>query len=482
MVFETPDEMSAGKKLSTRRGLKISFSRKSSSKHSAKLTALTESDNVDVIASPIAEESQEKASNEPEIDMKSGSIPTKSPSVKSTRWRFKSKRSGSNENVKTEPKISDDDKLESRGEPGSNSAEKSDPTECPQPGIGDINEACVGSDESKCPTSGIGNGAQHTFYVKKGVGYVVPVRRGDEHLLTRDNLSEHFYEKANLNGDQDSSDASSSNGSSSIVMNGHLRQQLDDDSQNIPNETAPPRIPPKPASLRSRPLPSPGPSKSLSKVNEELDNSDIPPRPPARPKNRALGKQRLWPSSGRVKSVGDNRATVYEIISLVPKESCLAEELAKLPRQPWYWGPLTQAQAEEKLDKLPDGNFLVRDSSDERYLLSLSFNSHGRTLHTRIEHRNGLFSLNDSDGHTSIVELVECAVKESRSGVYGYMRDALGVQSFPARLTDWVSRFTEMRSLQHLCRFLIREVYPRHHIQRLPLPKKIKEYILENQY
>ena len=46
-------------------------------------------------------------------------------------------------------------------------------------------------------------------------------------------------------------------------------------------------------------------------------------------------------------------------------------------------------EAEKKLSGSTDGTFLVRDSSDVNYLLSLSFRSVGKTYHTRIEYRNG---------------------------------------------------------------------------------------------
>lgn len=42
-----------------------------------------------------------------------------------------------------------------------------------------------------------------------------------------------------------------------------------------------------------------------------------------------------------------------------------------------------------KLKGKPDGSFLVRDSSDPRYILSLSFRSQGITHHTRMEHYRG---------------------------------------------------------------------------------------------
>ncbi len=497
MVLEIPtaNEMSVVKKHGMRKSMKLPFGRKSSSKKSSNSTS-SENDVDGVVISPIPEnytgECQEQNSNETKVDGKTSPTTPKLPSGKSHKWLFKSKRSESNKGEKRGPKTSADLKFEECVEPGSNAHDEGT--------NGDLREEPVDGESSTY------NDSQNKL-CGKGVGYVIPVRRGEELLKSCEYLLEMKQKKINdCCGDTNNVISSES---ATDVINGNKQcpeQELDYGNQIIVHETedkcqenlkdrsfmppppsfstyiSPPVIPPKPASLRNRPLPALA-QGGIEEKNGELENCEVPPRPPARPKNRSLGKVALrpWQHSGSV-APNENRATVYEIVSAVPNESSLADELAKLPRQPWYWGPLTQAQAEEKLSTLPDGNFLVRDSSDERYLPSLSFNSHGRTLHTRIEHRNGLFSLNDSDGHTSIVELIECAVKESRSGVYGYMRDALGVQSFPARLTDWVSRFTEMRSLQHLCRFLIREVYPRHHIQMLPLPKKIKEYILENQY
>ncbi|XP_076150430.1 suppressor of cytokine signaling 6b [Alosa pseudoharengus] len=164
----------------------------------------------------------------------------------------------------------------------------------------------------------------------------------------------------------------------------------------------------------------------------------------------------------------------------------LTVELKKLAKQGWYWGPITRWEAEEKLTNLIDGSFLVRDSSDDRYLLSLSFRSQGKTLHTRIEHSNGSFSFYeqpDVEGHTSIVDLIEHSIKDSESGAFCYSRSRLpGSATYPVRLTNPVSRFMQVRSLQYLCRFVIRQYTRIDLIQKLPLPNKMKDYLQEKHY
>lgn len=55
----------------------------------------------------------------------------------------------------------------------------------------------------------------------------------------------------------------------------------------------------------------------------------------------------------------------------------------------WYWGPISGEAAEKILSNEPDGSFIVRDSSDDHYIFSLSFRLNSCVRHVRIEHDQG---------------------------------------------------------------------------------------------
>lgn len=154
----------------------------------------------------------------------------------------------------------------------------------------------------------------------------------------------------------------------------------------------------------------------------------------------------------------------------------------------WYWGPLSSKEAEVKLDGKPDGAFLVRDSNDKRYLLSLSFRSSQTTLHTRIEFCKGKFSFYSapfiSAGcFASVIDLIDNCLETSKKRVYCYTKGrALNGATFPVRLTRPVSRFEYACTLQHLCRFVIRQHYTLENISDMPLPQIMKRYLGKNQF
>ncbi|XP_028268076.1 uncharacterized protein LOC114440026 isoform X2 [Parambassis ranga] len=171
-----------------------------------------------------------------------------------------------------------------------------------------------------------------------------------------------------------------------------------------------------------------------------------------------------------------------------PDAGSFATSLRELEKCGWYWGPMNWEDAEMKLKGKPDGSFLVRDSSDPRYILSLSFRSQGVTHHTRMEHYRGTFSLwchpKFEDRCHSVVEFIERAIMHSKNGKFLYfLRSRVpGLPPTPVQLLYPVSRFSSVKSLQHLCRFCIRQLVRIDHIQELPLPMPLIAYLRKFYY
>ncbi|KAF7282998.1 suppressor of Cytokine Signaling at 16D isoform X2 [Rhynchophorus ferrugineus] len=146
----------------------------------------------------------------------------------------------------------------------------------------------------------------------------------------------------------------------------------------------------------------------------------------------------------------------------------------------WYWGPISCEAAEKILSNEPDGSFIVRDSSDYHYIFSLTFKLNNSVRHVRIEHDQGNFSFGSCTKFKSqtIVEFIENAVEHSRSGRYLFFlhrRPVIG----PVRvqLLHPVSRFKQVQSLQHMCRFVIHKNVRMDLIPMLPLPRRMIDYL-----
>uniref|UniRef100_A0A182WMJ6 Suppressor of cytokine signaling 6 n=1 Tax=Anopheles minimus TaxID=112268 RepID=A0A182WMJ6_9DIPT len=152
----------------------------------------------------------------------------------------------------------------------------------------------------------------------------------------------------------------------------------------------------------------------------------------------------------------------------------------------WYWGKLTRLAAQKRLAQKENGTFLVRDSQTEKHQFTVSFRSSGITLHCRIDFENNYWSfsgLTTPTTYKTMVDLIQDTMKKSEYGVIGYVKqDTTLMPPFPVRLTRPVNRFYEVSSLQHLCRFIIRQRIDAKSIVQLPLPEKLKEYVEENIY
>lgn len=153
----------------------------------------------------------------------------------------------------------------------------------------------------------------------------------------------------------------------------------------------------------------------------------------------------------------------------------------------WYWGPLSSEEAVSKLKDKCDGSFLVRDSASDKHLLAISFKHSNHVHHTRIEFHKGLFSFwerPDQNSKAHICQFVEQMVERSKQGNFIYFKRSADSTANPLsiQLLYPVSRFHRVPSLQHICRFLILCRTRRDHIDKLPLPEKVKRYLSEKQY
>ncbi|XP_072930544.1 uncharacterized protein [Epargyreus clarus] len=161
-----------------------------------------------------------------------------------------------------------------------------------------------------------------------------------------------------------------------------------------------------------------------------------------------------------------------------------ATSIQKVKDYGWYWGPISVEAAEKVLSNEPDGSFIVRDSSDDHYIFTLTFKLNG-LRHVRIEHDQGNFCFGGCTMFKAqtIVEFIENAVETSRSGRYLFflnLRPMLG----PVRvqLLYPVSRFKRIQSLQHMCRFVILKYVRRDLISSLPLPRRLLDYLSATHY
>ncbi|KFO34915.1 Suppressor of cytokine signaling 6 [Fukomys damarensis] len=208
-------------------------------------------------------------------------------------------------------------------------------------------------------------------------------------------------------------------------------------------------------------------------------SSPHPPTPPPPPR-RSLSLLDAFPRIAPIRAAESLHSQPPQHLQCPldrQDSSSFTASLRELEQCGWYWGPMNWEDAEMKLKGKPDGSFLVRDSSDPRYILSLSFRSQGITHHTRMEHYRGTFSLwchpKFEDRCQSVVEFIKRAIMHSKNGKFLYfLRSRVpGLPPTPVQLLYPVSRFSNVKSLQHLCRFRIRQLVRIDHIPDLPLPK-----------
>eukprot|EP00118_Oscarella_pearsei_P026166 m.309536 g.309536 ORF g.309536 m.309536 type:complete len:197 (+) comp46773_c0_seq1:85-675(+) len=168
--------------------------------------------------------------------------------------------------------------------------------------------------------------------------------------------------------------------------------------------------------------------------------------------------------------------------SIPGQKMCLNQVLTTLKQSGWYWGALSNADAQALLNKAEDGTFLLRDSSDERHLFTLSFKVEGIVSSVRLELYRGLFRLYSSDCGQSpafdcVVGLVNFYIRNDVRLFWLERHDG-------PRISVKIRKplLTGVPSLQHFSRSAINACTKRDVVDKLPLPRKLKDFVLDYGY
>ncbi|XP_008327772.1 suppressor of cytokine signaling 3 [Cynoglossus semilaevis] len=174
----------------------------------------------------------------------------------------------------------------------------------------------------------------------------------------------------------------------------------------------------------------------------------------------------------------------YKTFTMVQYQMVLAT-LHKLKECGFYWGPITGKEANAMLANESNGTFLIRDSSDNRHLFTLSVKTASGTKNLRIQCDAASFHLQTDPKSIHSVPHFDCVLKlvqyympqnkgNTRSGNMYYIHS--GGEKIPLELIKPL--FCSLSTLQHLCRKTVNghlDISSR----RDQLPHPLKEFLQE---
>lgn len=170
----------------------------------------------------------------------------------------------------------------------------------------------------------------------------------------------------------------------------------------------------------------------------------------------------------------------------------VASAMTHLELSGWYWGSITAAQAKELLNEAAEGTFLLRDSSNPGYLLTLSVKTSLGPTHLRIEYSGGAFCfdsmvvarprLRKFNGVVDLLQHYALTCLRAASAQEEQESDPSSTATVPPKETSLLLKLTrplyvETPSLQHLCRVAINQSSRNN--TDLPLPPRLKGYLQE---
>ncbi|KAF2347796.1 SOCS box domain, partial [Trinorchestia longiramus] len=169
----------------------------------------------------------------------------------------------------------------------------------------------------------------------------------------------------------------------------------------------------------------------------------------------------------------ESNVPVQAVHTQVDYIHCLVPDLLAITGCSFYWGKMDRYEAENLLNNRPEGTFLLRDSAQTDYLFSVSFRRYGKSLHARVEQGNHKFSFDSHDPDVFASTTV--------SGLIQHYKDPSCCMFFEPMLTIPLCRSFPF-PLQHLCRATICSSTTYDGINKLKLPKVLRNYLKEYHY
>lgn len=175
----------------------------------------------------------------------------------------------------------------------------------------------------------------------------------------------------------------------------------------------------------------------------------------------------------------------YKMFTSKTQYQMVLATLQKLQESGFYWGPITGKEANAMLVAQTTGTFLIRDSSDNRHLFTLSVKTASGTKNLRIQCDAASFYLQTDPKNIQSVPHFDCILKlvhyympqskgNTRSGNTYYIYSS--GEKIPLELLKPLSCI--LSTLQHLCRKTVNG-----HLDisstREQLPHPLKEFLQE---
>ncbi|XP_054615495.1 suppressor of cytokine signaling 3-like [Dunckerocampus dactyliophorus] len=173
----------------------------------------------------------------------------------------------------------------------------------------------------------------------------------------------------------------------------------------------------------------------------------------------------------------------YKMFASKAQYQMVLATLHKLQESGFYWGAITGKEANALLGAENTGTFLIRDSSDNRHLFTLSVKTVSGTKNLRVQCDAASFYLQTDPKNIHLVPHFDCILKlvqyympqskgNTRSGNVDYIYT--GGEKVPLELVKPLA--CSLSTLQHLCRKTVNG-----HLdissKRDQLPHRLREFL-----